>query len=297
MLYVRNGAPYTALMAGGGQEGTMRSGTENMAGIAALGAVLKECLQGGSFACHETLLQYRNLLETTLRTAFAGVQFNAPLGQCLPTTLNFSVPGIDSKTLIDVLDAAGVCVSAGSACSAAKSMPSYVLDAMGLPEWRTTSAIRLSWGPLVSAATIQAACNAITRCTKVLAQATHTELPAAAVASQPQIAVEPGGPVHPLLWAELAAFIAKHPDSILVDVREAPEHAVSQCLACAGVSAINAPLSALALAAPPWLARRQAPVVFVCRSGNRSLRAAQWLQAQGHPQVHHIQGGLAMRPR
>jgi rhodanese-related sulfurtransferase len=36
--------------------------------------------------------------------------------------------------------------------------------------------------------------------------------------------------------------------------------------------------------------------VFVCRSGNRSLKAAQWLQAQGHTKVRHIQGGLASRP-
>jgi cysteine sulfinate desulfinase/cysteine desulfurase-like protein/rhodanese-related sulfurtransferase len=292
MLYVRHGAPFTALMAGGGQEGGMRSGTENMAGIAAFGAVLKECLQGSSFADHATLLQYRNALEGALRSAFPDVQFNAPLSQCLPTTLNFSVPGINSKILIDVLDAAGVCVSAGSACSAAKAMPSYVLDAMGLPEWRTTSAIRMSFGPLVTAATIEAACVAIARCAQALYASDKEQ-----VSTQPVSAGQSASePVAVLQWSELESFIAAHPEATLVDVREAAEHQVSNGIHCGGIAAVNAPLSALSGGASPWLVRHTAPVVFVCRSGNRSLKAAQWLQSQGHTQVRHIHGGLALRP-
>jgi rhodanese-related sulfurtransferase len=291
MLYVRRGAPFTALMAGGGQEGGRRSGTENMAGIAAFGAVLKECLQGTSFANHATLLKYRNTLEATLRNAFPGVQFNAPLAQCLPTTLNFSVPGVSSKTLIDVLDAASVCVSAGSACSAAKALPSYVLDAMGLPEWRTTSAIRMSFGPLVTAATIEDACAAIVRC----AQALATSVQAIAVV-QADMGQVVDMPVEALQWAEVDAFIMAHPDATLVDVREASEHALSNGVECAGKQAVNTPLSALPETASQWLVQQSAPVVFVCRSGNRSLKAAQWLQAQGHTKVRHIQGGLASRP-
>ena len=50
--------------------------------------------------------------------------------------------------LLDLFDAAGMRISAGSACSAAKAEPSFVLQAMGLPEWRTTSAVRLSFGAL-----------------------------------------------------------------------------------------------------------------------------------------------------
>ncbi|HEX8605392.1 MAG TPA: rhodanese-like domain-containing protein, partial [Pseudoduganella sp.] len=77
---------------------------------------------------------------------------------------NFSVPGLSSKELLDVFDAAAMRVSAGSACSAAKAQPSYVLDAMGLPEWRSSSAVRLSFGPLMDDATVTEACARIARC-------------------------------------------------------------------------------------------------------------------------------------
>lgn len=289
MLYVRPGAPYTALMAGGGQEGGMRSGTENMAGVAAFGAVLQALLQG-QFADHARLLDQRNALEASLRQAFPNIEFNAPLSQCLPTTLNFSVPGITSKTMLDVMDAAGLCVSAGSACSAAKSAPSYVLDAMGLPEWRTTSAVRMSFGALTSEASIDAACCAIARCGAALTTRQAVPLP-----HPLQATTTTAQAVHELAWAELESFLMAHPEAALVDVREVEEHMVGSRIECAGKQAVNAPLSSLSLGASQWFAHHARPVVFFCRSGNRSLKAAQWLQAQGHPVVRHVQGGLALR--
>jgi len=164
MLYVREGAPYTPLIMGGGQESGNRSGTENMAGIAALGAVLAALEQGGTFRTHSELQGFRTRLADSLKRALPGIVFNAPFDKALPTTLNFSVPGLSSKELLDVFDAANVRVSAGSACSAAKAAPSYVLDAMGLPEWRSASAVRMSFGPLVDEATIAEACARIERC-------------------------------------------------------------------------------------------------------------------------------------
>jgi hypothetical protein len=65
---------------------------------------------------------------------------------------------------MDVFDAAEVRVSAGSACSSSKAAPSYVLDAMGVPLWRSAGAIRMSFGPLADDATIAAACERIERC-------------------------------------------------------------------------------------------------------------------------------------
>ena len=164
MLYVRAGAPYTALMAGGGQEGGQRSGTENMAGIAALGAVLEALENGDAFRTHQQMQAFRERLAAALRQAFPGIVFNMPFAHSLPTTLNFSVPGLASKELLDVFDAAGVRVSSGSACSAAKAAPSYVLEAMGLPAWRSAAAVRMSFGPMADAAFIDAACARIERC-------------------------------------------------------------------------------------------------------------------------------------
>jgi cysteine sulfinate desulfinase/cysteine desulfurase-like protein/rhodanese-related sulfurtransferase len=180
MLYVREGAPYTPLVMGGGQEAGLRSGTENMAGIAALGAVLAALEQGGTFRTPAELHGFRERLAAALRAAFPGIVFNAPFDKALPTTLNFSVPGLSSKELLDVFDAANVRVSAGSACSAAKAAPSYVLDAMGLPAWRSSSAVRMSFGPLASEETITEACARIARCGQALRDAGLLDLPGAA---------------------------------------------------------------------------------------------------------------------
>ncbi|MFN3631068.1 MAG: aminotransferase class V-fold PLP-dependent enzyme, partial [Casimicrobiaceae bacterium] len=164
MLYVREGAPFTPLLAGGGQEGALRSGTENMAGIAALGAVLTALADGETFRDQTTLAVHRERLANALREAFPGVVFNAPLALSLPTTLNFAVPGVSSKLLLDLFDAAGLRVSGGSACSAAKSLPSYVLVAMGLPDWQTSAAVRMSFGAADDAELIDEACRRIRSC-------------------------------------------------------------------------------------------------------------------------------------
>ena len=168
LLYVREGAPFTPLMAGGGQEAAQRSGTENMTGVAALGAVLAALEDGGSFRDAATLADFRDRLAQALTEAFPTLVFNAPPALCLPTTLNFSVPGLPSKLLLDLFDAADVRVSGGSACSASKAQPSYVLQAMGLPAWQTASAVRLSFGPAADEPFIAAACERIRACGRSL---------------------------------------------------------------------------------------------------------------------------------
>ncbi len=164
LLYVRAGAPFTPLMAGGGQEGSLRSGTENMSGIAALGAVLAALEDGLTLRDTATMHGFRERLSEALVEAFPGLVFNAPLTLSLPTTLNFAVPGLSSRLLQDLFDAADVRVSGGSACSAAKAAPSFVLQAMGLPEWQAAGAVRLSIGPAVDDAFIDEACARIRAC-------------------------------------------------------------------------------------------------------------------------------------
>lgn len=168
LLYVRDGAPVTPLLTGGGQEGASRAGTENMAGIAALGAVLAALESGDVFSSMEVLHAQRRRLAAALRDAFPGVVFNAPFETSLPTTLNFSVPGLNSRLLLDLFDAAGLRMSGGSACSAARAQPSYVLGAMGLPEWQAASAVRLSFGAADSPALIDEACARLRACGDIL---------------------------------------------------------------------------------------------------------------------------------
>ncbi|MCE4556664.1 aminotransferase class V-fold PLP-dependent enzyme [Roseateles cellulosilyticus] len=164
LLYVRAGAPITPLMAGGGQEGALRSGTENMPGIAALGAVLELLETGDLFKSANELHACGERLKSALRDAFPQIVFNADRAPCLPTTLNFSVPGVSSKVLLDLFDAANIRVSGGSACGASKAKPSYVLEAMGLDAWRCASAVRLSFGPATPSGLIDEACERIRAC-------------------------------------------------------------------------------------------------------------------------------------
>jgi cysteine sulfinate desulfinase/cysteine desulfurase-like protein/glyoxylase-like metal-dependent hydrolase (beta-lactamase superfamily II)/rhodanese-related sulfurtransferase len=164
LLYVRDGAPLTPVFTGGGQEDGLRAGTENMAGIAAFGAVLSAIEQGTVFQPSSKLTSFRSQLVIALREAFPGLELNAPLDCSLPTTLNFSVPGLSSKLLLDLFDSAGLRVSAGSACGASKALPSDVLEAMGLPEWQTASAVRLSFDASANSRMIHEACTRIRAC-------------------------------------------------------------------------------------------------------------------------------------
>ncbi|WP_213994769.1 aminotransferase class V-fold PLP-dependent enzyme [Arsukibacterium sp.] len=161
-LYVRASAPYQPFIAGGGQEGGLRSGTENLPGIAALGAVLTELQRndGTVFQPEQILWQYRAELLAALRHVFPELVLNSDQPYIVPTTVNFSVPGFYSKDIMDLFDAAGIRISSGSACSS-KVPSSFVLDAMGLAAWRSQGAIRLSFGPAMSATECADACTAI----------------------------------------------------------------------------------------------------------------------------------------
>lgn len=161
-LYVRNNAPYTPFIAGGGQESGLRSGTENLPGIAALNAIFKLLNDPNdeTFKSHQELEGFRLQLEATLRTAFPAIVFNHDFSVSLPTTLNFSVKGLSSKDIMDLFDAARIRVSSGSACSS-KVTGSFVLDAMDKPKWQSEGAIRLSFGPASTQQEIDQACSAI----------------------------------------------------------------------------------------------------------------------------------------
>ena len=183
-LYVRKGTPYQPLLAGGGQESGLRSGTENLPGIAALQAIFQQLAlkQNSVFQPETQLWSYREQLLFALRQVFPDLVLNSDQPHIVPTTINFSVPGFASKDIMDLFDAAGIRVSSGSACSS-KIPTSFVLNAMGLPLWRSQGAIRLSFGPAMTPAECKQACQAIlalktvvNSCCLVLSDASSTEL-------------------------------------------------------------------------------------------------------------------------
>lgn len=183
-LYVRKETPYQPLLAGGGQESGLRSGTENLPGIAALQAIFWQLKlkEGSVFQSEQQLWTYREQLLSALRQVFPDLVLNSDQPYIVPTTINFSVPGFASKDIMDLFDAAGIRVSSGSACSS-KIPTSFVLNAMGLPLWRSQGAIRLSFGPAMTMDECQRACQAIlalktvvNSCCLVLSDASSTEL-------------------------------------------------------------------------------------------------------------------------
>jgi len=172
VLYVRENTPLTPLFAGGGQEGGARSGTENLPGVAAMATVLR-CLgdkDDPTFKETQILASYRDQLAVSLQAAFPSLVFNTPFGNAVPTTINFSVKGISSKEVLDLFDAAGIRVSSGSACGSSLK-GSYVLEAMGLPRWRSEGAIRVSFGLTSTDSEIADACERIEAAGKALREA------------------------------------------------------------------------------------------------------------------------------
>lgn len=285
LLYVREGSPFTPLIAGGGQEGGARSGTENMPGIAALGVVLAALQRGDTFCPPERLQAFRERLRQTLEVAFPGVVLNAALEDSLPTTLNFSWPGVPAQRLMSALEAAGLMVSAGSACSAAQAKPSAVLAAMGLPASRSTASVRLSLGLLVDEGFVDRVCERLLVCGAAL-QSVDASVSAAVDPAPTDLAEPPA--VEP---EALPDWLARHPQARLVDVREPHEHLASRLTRIAGHPVQSVPLADLAQALPRWLGE-PTPLLFFCRSGARSQRAAALALAQGHREVGQLAGGL-----
>ena len=141
-LYVREGAPLEPFMNGGHQEGAMRGGTENVAGIVAMAAAAREaCENMASDAARIAAL--RDELEQRILAEIADTCVNGTAPR-VPGTLNVSFAGIDSASLVELLDEGGVCAAGGSACSSHEGEPSHVLVAMGLPSERAQSALRFS---------------------------------------------------------------------------------------------------------------------------------------------------------
>ena len=144
-LYVRSGVPIEPLLHGGGQERGRRGGTENVAAIAGFGEAVRLMLpEREAEAARLTCL--RDMFLAALHRRCTGLVLNGHPTERLPNNLNVSFSGLDAETLLLVLDRAGVSASSGSACTSGSIEPSHVLMAMGLPDDRVRSAVRLTLG-------------------------------------------------------------------------------------------------------------------------------------------------------
>jgi cysteine desulfurase len=152
--YAHPRAAVHPLLHGGHQERGMRSGTENVAAIAALGKACdiarRDLPQEG-----ERQRQLRQCLEHGLQEHIPKVRIQGDGAARLPNTTNVAFANVEGETLLMSLDLQGVGISTGSACSSGSLEPSHVLQAMGVLEAYLHGALRLSLGRETSLADIE----------------------------------------------------------------------------------------------------------------------------------------------
>ena len=141
-LWIRAGAPLKPQLLGGGQERSIRSGTENVAGISGFAAAVEAALKSNDDA---RVRKIRDQFESVLKSS-VGVTVFADATERLPGTSNFALEGFRGETQVMVMDLAGVAVSSGSACSSGKVKVSSVLASMGAGAELASSALRVSFG-------------------------------------------------------------------------------------------------------------------------------------------------------
>ena len=132
---------------GGGQEGGLRSGTENTPGIAGMMAAVEEMLSMGQGMRDELMSKKLHLIEA-FREAVPEMLVNGPEPEkAAPHIVNISFPGVRGEVMLHALESEGVYASTGSACSSKKLKVSGVLTAMGIAPARAEWALRFSLSP------------------------------------------------------------------------------------------------------------------------------------------------------
>ncbi|HEX6922633.1 MAG TPA: cysteine desulfurase family protein [Bacillales bacterium] len=159
ILYVRDGANLMPLISGGQQEGSLRSGTENLPAIVAMAKALR-LSQDASEAGIAKMKKITGLLRERLEE-LEGLAINTPEYHAAPHIMNFSVDGVKPEVLIHALERRDIYVSTKSACSSREGGASRVLLAAGIPEKQAEQAIRISLSFENSEQDIEETVNAI----------------------------------------------------------------------------------------------------------------------------------------
>lgn len=144
VLYVKKNIPLFNLIEGGGQERGKRAGTENVAGIVALAAALKESCDHIDENTAK-IVPMRDRLFAEL-SKIPHSKINGSLTHHVPGTVNMCFEGIEGESLLLMLDMNGICASSGSACTSGSLDPSHVLLSIGLPHEVAHGSLRLSIG-------------------------------------------------------------------------------------------------------------------------------------------------------
>lgn len=144
-LVVRKGVKLAPLIHGGPQERNRRAGTENVAGIVALGKACELALDAMTVESRR-IASLRDRLEAGILAAILDARVNGHKERRLPNTASLSFPGAEADSLLLNLDLAGIAASSGSACSSGTLKASPVLAAMGVEPAHIRGAVRFSLG-------------------------------------------------------------------------------------------------------------------------------------------------------
>jgi cysteine desulfurase NifS len=144
-VYMRKGVAIPPLIHGGKQEGGLRGGTENTAGIVGMGNAAGLALQG-VIEMEARVKKMRDTLYEGIARIVPGAKLNGHPVKRLPNTLNVTLPGLRGESLVYALDSRGVYFSSGSACKSGSPDPSPALLAMGLSEEEAHCSLRFSLG-------------------------------------------------------------------------------------------------------------------------------------------------------
>lgn len=143
-LWLKRGQKIARLISGGQQEGGLRGGTTNVAGVCGMHAALAHsCMDMAQITADIAAAR-----DTFLSAVLAGIPAASLVGSTsrLVCNANIMFAGISGERLLLRLDMAGIAASAGSACSSGAAKPSYVLTAMGLSEEQAASCVRFTFG-------------------------------------------------------------------------------------------------------------------------------------------------------
>ena len=143
VLYTRKGAPWQPYVMGGGQEQGRRGGTENVAGIVAMGCAA-EMAAASLEQDVPRIRALRDRMEEGILNSIDGVTRNGGREPRLANTSNLSFADCEAEAILLLLDRSGLCASSGSACTTGSLAPSHVLTAMGRTPAQALGSIRLS---------------------------------------------------------------------------------------------------------------------------------------------------------
>ena len=144
VLYCRKNIPLLSFIEGGAQERGKRAGTENVAGIVALAAALKESCEHMEENAAKMIAMRDRLFAELSKIPHSKI--NGSLEHHVPGTVNMCFEGIEGESLLLLLDKEGICASSGSACTSGSLDPSHVLLSLGIPHELAHGSLRLSIG-------------------------------------------------------------------------------------------------------------------------------------------------------